>query len=124
MLEPYAGRNVIVGRAATCNGAAARLLGILAATMGDWDAASQRFDEADALHAAMGARPWIAHTAVARGAVLLARGDAADLDRVRGLLADAIVLADALGMVSVAARARHLVAQAGPVDLRASPTAP
>jgi DNA-binding SARP family transcriptional activator len=122
MLEPYAGRNVIVGRAATCNGAAARLLGILAATMGDWEVASQRFDEADALHAAMGARPWIAHTAVARGAMLLARGDTADHDRVRGLLADAIVLADALGMVSVAARARHLVAQAGPVDLSASPT--
>jgi hypothetical protein len=54
--------------------------------------------------------------------MLLARGDAADLDRVRGLLADAIVLADALGMVSVAARARHLVGQAGPVDLSASPT--
>ncbi len=120
MLEPYAGRNVIVGRAATCNGAAARLLGILAATMGDWDAASARFDEADALHAAMGARPWMAHTALARGAVLLARGDEADHPRVRALLADAIVLADALGMVSVAARARHLVEQAGPV---ASPSA-
>ena len=120
MLEPYAGRNVIVGRAATCNGAAARLLGILAATMGDWDAASARFDEADALHAAMGARPWMAHTALARGAVLLARGDEADHPRVRALLADAIVLADALGMVSVSARARHLVEQAGPV---ASPSA-
>jgi hypothetical protein len=121
MLEPYAGRNVVVGRAATCNGAAARLLGILAATMGDWDAAERRFDEADALHAAMGARPWIAHTQLARGAMLLARGDAADHPRVRALLGDAIVLADALGMVSVAARARHLVAQAGSVDVTAAP---
>jgi hypothetical protein len=42
---------------------------------------------------------------------------------VRALLADAIVLADALGMVTVAARARHLVEQAGPVDLSASPSA-
>ena len=76
MLEPYAGRNVIVGRAATCNGAAARLLGILA---GDTWATGTRpracFDEADALHAAMGARPWIAHTHLARGAMLLARGE-------------------------------------------------
>ena len=30
LLEPYAGRNVVVGRAATCNGAASRLLGMLA----------------------------------------------------------------------------------------------
>ena len=30
LLEPYAGRNVVVGRAATCNGSASRLLGILA----------------------------------------------------------------------------------------------
>jgi hypothetical protein len=55
--------------------------------------------------------------------VLLARGDEADHPRVRALLADAIVLADALGMVSVAARGRHLVEQAGPVDLSASPSA-
>ena len=31
LLAPYAGRNVVVGRAATCNGSASRLLGVLAA---------------------------------------------------------------------------------------------
>jgi len=75
-------------------------------------AAGRRFDEAEALHAAMGARPWIAHTQLARAAMLLARGEPADHEHVRSLLADAIVLADALGMVSVAARARRLVGMA------------
>ena len=36
LLEPFAGRNVVVGRAATCNGSASRLLGILAAAMRSW----------------------------------------------------------------------------------------
>ena len=41
--------------------------------------------------------------------MLLARGDAATTARARALLADAIVLADALGMGVVAQRARDLV---------------
>ena len=122
MLEPYAGRNVIVGRAATCNGAAARLLGILAATMGDWDAASARFDEADALHAAMGARPWIAHTAGARGDAAGARRRGRPPARARAARRRDRARRRARDGLRGRAGRRHLVAQAGPVDLSASPT--
>jgi hypothetical protein len=115
-LEPYAGRNVIVGRAATCNGSASRLLGMLAAVRRDWDRAESHFADALAMHVAMGARPFVARTQLAWGEMELARGDVA---RARSLLADAIVEADALGMVVVAERARELDsdgAAAAPAD--------
>ena len=46
LLSPYAGRNVIVGGAVACYGAASRYLGMLAATMARWDDAEQHFQEA------------------------------------------------------------------------------
>jgi hypothetical protein len=107
LLAPYAGRNVVVGRAATCNGSASRLLGMLAAVRGEWARAERHFADALAMHVAMGARPFAARTRLAWGEMELARGDVV---RARELLADAIVEADALGMVVVAERARGLVA--------------
>jgi tetratricopeptide (TPR) repeat protein len=108
LLAPYAGRNVVVGRAATCNGSASRPLGMLAAVRGEWARAERHFADALAMHEAMGARPFAARTRLAWGEMELARGDVA---RARELLADAIVEADALGMVAVAERARGLVAE-------------
>jgi hypothetical protein len=107
---------VVVGRAATCNGAASRLLGILATARRSWDVAEEHFLEAQALHARMGARPWEARTSVAFAEMLLARRRRGDKARARELLADAAVTADALGMPVVAARARSLVpaGSAGP----------
>ena len=70
LLEPYAGRNVVVGRNATCNGSASRLLGVLAAAArASGTLAERHFDEAQAMHAAMGARPLArAHAGLLRGA--------------------------------------------------------
>src|SRR4051812_6412346 len=109
LLEPYAGRNVIVGRNATCNGSASRLLGILAAAQGAWDVAERHFEDAQAMHAGMGARPWHARTQVSYAEMLLARRGPGDAERASEMLADAIVVADALGMVVLAERARRLV---------------
>jgi DNA-binding SARP family transcriptional activator/tetratricopeptide (TPR) repeat protein len=109
LLEPYAGRNVVVGRAATCNGAAARLLGTLAAAMRSWELAEGHFISALAMHERMGARPWGARTQLAYAEMLLARRQRGDRARARELLGDAVVTADALGMGVVAARARALV---------------
>jgi hypothetical protein len=110
MLEPYAGRNVVVGRAAGCNGSASRLLGILAATLRRWDVAERHFAAAVDMHAAMGARPWTARTQVAWAEMLLARAEPGDAERAGERLGGAIELADELGMVSLAARARGLAA--------------
>jgi len=108
-LEPYAGRNVVVGRAATCNGAASRLLGILAGAMRQWELAEGHFISALAMHERMGARPWVARTQLAYAEMLLTRRQRGDKARARELLADAVVIADALGMGVVAQRARGLV---------------
>ena len=72
LLEPYAGRNVVVGRNATCNGS--RLAAARASwppTRGEYALAERHFDEAQAMHAAMGARPWHARTQVAYAELLL-----------------------------------------------------
>ena len=100
---------MVVGRAAACNGSASRLLGVLAAARGEWARAERHFADALAMHVAMGARPFEARTQLAWAEMELARGEAG---RARELLADAIVIADALGMVVVAERARGLVTAA------------
>ena len=110
LLAPHGGRNVIVGRAATCNGCASRLLGMLASVLGEWDEADRRFFEAREMHIRMGARPWLARTELAWAEMLLARGEPGDDAAARERLAEAIVIADALGMVVLAERARTLVA--------------
>src|SRR3954466_12970520 len=73
MLEPYAGRNVVVGRNATNNGSASRLLGILACARGEYDLAERHFNDAQVMHARMGARPWHARTQAAYAEMLLER---------------------------------------------------
>jgi len=109
LLEPYAGRNVVVGRAATCNGAASRLLGILAGAMRAWELAEGHFITALDMHERMGALPWVARTQLAYAEMLLVRRRRGDRARARDLLAEAVVTADALGMCAVAQRARGLV---------------
>ena len=108
LLEPYAGRNVVVGRAATCNGSASRLLGILATAMRSWELAEGHFIDALSMHERMGARPWVARTQLAYAEMLLTRRRRGDRARARELLADAVGTAEALGMDVVAARARAL----------------
>ena len=61
------------------------------------------------MHASMGAKPWHARTQVAYAELLLARRGAGDVERATEMLADAIVVADALGMVVLAEKARRLV---------------
>jgi hypothetical protein len=119
LLAPYAGRNVLVGRAASCNGSASRLLGILASALGRWDEAERRFADARKMHVRMGARPWLARTELAWAEMLLSRGAPGDHRVARERLAEGIVIADALGMVAVAEHARALVAGGGAVRTRA-----
>ena len=71
------------GRAATCNGAASRLLGILAAAMRSWELAEGHFISALAMHERMGARPWVARTQLAYAEMLLARRQRGDKARAR-----------------------------------------
>ena len=117
LLEPYAGRNVVVGRAATCNGSASRLLGILATAMRSWELAEGHFIDALSMHERMGARPWVARTQLAYADMLLTRRRRGDRARARELLADAVGTAEAHGMDVVAARARALAPVGGTVGV-------
>ena len=78
LLLPYAGRNVVIGSAVACYGAVSRYLGAFAATMGRWDEAAQHFEDALAMNARMGARPWLAHTQHEYATMLLARNQPGD----------------------------------------------
>jgi tetratricopeptide (TPR) repeat protein len=109
LLAPYAQRNVVVGRAATCNGSASRLLGVLAGTVGDWEASEGHFIDALAMHSRMGSRPWEARTQLAYGEMLLARRRRGDRARAHELLTSAATTARALGMAPVLERVHALM---------------
>jgi tetratricopeptide (TPR) repeat protein len=102
LLLPYRERTVVVGLATVCYGAAARYLGLLAATLARWDDAERHFEDALALNARLGARPWLAHTQADFAAMLLARGCPADQPRSRALLDAASMTAAELGMRALA----------------------
>ena len=104
-LAPHEGRNVLIGHAAACYGAADRYLGMLAATLGEWERAEHHFERAMVLNRQMGAPTWLAHTAYEYGRVLLARRDRKGAEP---LLAEAGMLAERIGMPALLARIRGL----------------
>jgi DNA-binding SARP family transcriptional activator len=60
MIEPYAGRHVVAGRATVSTGCASRPLGMLAAALGDDERARAHLEEAVAVNRRFGAWPEVA----------------------------------------------------------------
>ena len=104
-LAARAGTNVMIGGVVACYGAADRYLGMLAATLGDWDRAEDHFERAMALNRRMGANTWLAHTAYQYARMLTTRGDR---ERAAPLLDEAETLAERIGMPALRARIRKL----------------
>jgi DNA-binding NarL/FixJ family response regulator len=77
---------------------------MLAATMGDLEAAERHFDAALALNAALDSPTWTAHTQHAYGRALRRRGRPFDLARADRLESAALATARAVGLVALAAR--------------------
>jgi DNA-binding CsgD family transcriptional regulator len=98
LLLPYAERTVVIGNAVACYGAMSRYLGALATTMGHWGTAAQHFEDALAMNARMGARPWLAHTQHEYAKMLLARHQPGDHDKAAALLDVALTTTRDLGM--------------------------
>ncbi|HET7427400.1 MAG TPA: AAA family ATPase, partial [Gemmatimonadales bacterium] len=73
-LEPHSGTGVVVGHGVAFLGAADRYLGMLAATLGDWDDAARYFDAALDFNRRLGASTWLAHTAYEYARMLARRG--------------------------------------------------
>jgi hypothetical protein len=103
LLAPYAGRAVLVGRAAICLGPVDLHLGLLATALGRHDAAAAHLDQAADWCDAAGARLWAVWTDVHR-ADLLARRE----QNGAALAAEAAAAAERLGLGRAAARARAL----------------
>ena len=97
-LLPHNGYNILVGPTAACYGAAARYLGMLAATMSRWEEAQGHFENALAMNARMGAKPWLAHTQHEYARMLLRRGHPDDVEKAGGLLHEALGISRELGM--------------------------
>ena len=107
-LHPY--RDRIVTSVFTVSGSVQRPLGVLAATLGRWDAAEQHFAAAAEIHERLGAKLFLARTWMNWGRALLARGEVADVQRARELLQRAAELARQHGGGAVERDAEALLA--------------
>jgi transcriptional regulator with XRE-family HTH domain/tetratricopeptide (TPR) repeat protein len=105
LAAPYAGHNCTLG-VATFLGAADHWLGVLAGAAGRFTEATQHLEAALRRHHDMGSRPMTALTQEAYGHVLTMRGEAADIERARGLTASAMRTAGELGLAAITDRPR------------------
>jgi hypothetical protein len=99
---PYAERNTVMGYGIVCSGSAARGLGLLAATMGEWQEAERHFECALQANCRMRARPWVAWSQHDYARMLCERGQPGDGERAAGLLEQALRTARELGMSALA----------------------
>ena len=106
-LEPLSGTNVMIGQGVACYGSADRYLGMLAATVGEWERAEQHFEDAIALNRQMGTSTWLAHAEYEYARCLLARGGR-DPKHVAALLDEAEQLADRIGLQALLGRINAL----------------
>lgn len=109
LLAPHAAQLAVLPLALHC-GPIARCLARLEETLGRLDRAAERFEEADELAAAVGARPMRARVLLEHGRLLARRGERR---RARERLAEAARLAEELGMAGVAREARAAAAGEG-----------
>jgi tetratricopeptide (TPR) repeat protein len=107
LMLPYARLTVVVGNSVTCNGAASRNLGQLAAVMGRWDEAEQHFQHAIEFNARLKALPWLAITRHQYARMLRARAEQGDVERAEALQTDALALAGLLDMRNLVAKIEH-----------------
>lgn len=98
LLFPFADRYAVVGGAVLCLGPISRLLGLLAAGMGDHDRALEHLDDAIERSCALGSPPLTARAQLAAAKVHRTRNANGDVARARELLARATQTAESVGM--------------------------
>jgi DNA-binding CsgD family transcriptional regulator len=101
-----------IGHVVVCCGATDRYRGVLAALLGDVEAADRHLSAAIEAERAQRMAPWIAQTAYEHARVLAAArpGD----PRIPLLVGEAVEIADAIGMPVLSARARGLATAPAP----------
>lgn len=110
-LQPYAGRNIVVGPPPnSCYGPVDLYLGEIAALLGRVDEAQRHFEHALKIASVMSAWPLVVRTRYAAAAMLAAHGR---VDRAREVLGTAPEVAGRLGMEAIATRSRVLASRLG-----------
>jgi tetratricopeptide (TPR) repeat protein len=107
LLLPFADRNAFTPPG-VCIGSVARVLGVLASSMGQWNEADHHFGRALERNSAMDARPWAVRTSCDWAEMLLRRNGPGDREQAAELLASAADTAKQLGMASLVERAAAL----------------
>ncbi|MFN2470724.1 MAG: AAA family ATPase [Gaiellaceae bacterium] len=107
LLLPYAALNA-VSAPGSCRGSVSRNLGILAAKLSRLDAAAQHFEDALAMNARTGSRPWVAQTQYDYARMLREHMGPENAEPARQLLSDCRRAAGELGMRSLLERVSHL----------------
>jgi len=112
LLAPYSDRCLIIP-GLHCEGSTARVLGLLATTLGRHDDAARHFERALEINARIRSPLWLAHTQHDYARLLLLRDRADDRDRAGAQLADALATAQRLSLTALVGRAGPLLAEAG-----------
>jgi len=107
LLQPYAELTVVVGNAIVCLGATSRFLGQLATIQSNWDDAEAHFNHALDMNGRMKAEPWLAHTRYQYARMLRRRGNSDDTSRASKLIAEALIVAQELGMHGLSERIKN-----------------
>ena len=104
LMSVYQHMTITAGVVTVCYGAASRYLGMLAATLGEFDRAEAHFEHALDMNARIGARPWLAHTKAEYALLLRRRGGKGVSERAEVLANEAWETAGELDMVRLKKR--------------------
>jgi class 3 adenylate cyclase/tetratricopeptide (TPR) repeat protein len=104
LMSVYRHMTITAGIVTVCYGAASRYLGMLAATLGDFDNAGAHFEHALEMNERMGALPWLAHTKAEYAMLLRRRGGKGASERAEVLANEAWKIAAELDMVRLKLR--------------------
>ena len=116
LLLPWDGRNLLVGTTVGCFGAAASLLGLLAATRRAWSDAERHYESAIEMNQRQHAEPALAHTRHRYALMRIARAAPGDRSAAHALLEQAGATAGRLGMRALVERAGSALRE---LDLKA-----
>ena len=122
-LRPYA-MSAAYAPPEACLGSVSRPLGLLAETLGRYDAAVRHFDDGLAHNGRMGARPWVAHTQHEYALLLLEHCDPSEHERARMMLSEALSTCEQIGMPVLASKVKALLADVPGHRVVASEPAP
>ncbi|HZZ24071.1 MAG TPA: tetratricopeptide repeat protein, partial [Roseiarcus sp.] len=104
LISVYRHMTVTIGLVTVCYGAASRYLGMLAATLGEFDKAEAHFEHALEMNERIRTRPWLAHAKAEYALLLRRRGGRGDSERAEILANEAWRTAAELDMVRLKRR--------------------